>query len=49
MNYGLGRLESQDERDKAFPMRAMLQTTDRKYRYWNQSGWWGNQLTPRNA
>ena len=44
MNYGLGRLESADERDKQFRMRAIVPQIDpRRYRYWNQSGWWGNQ------
>lgn len=43
-----GRLEAPDERDKNYPMRAaiadiMAAAPARITRYWNDSGWWGNQ------
>ncbi len=42
--YALGRIESKDPRDKSFPMKAALPPVpDRRYRYWNQSSWWGDQ------
>ncbi len=45
MAYGLGRLESADERDLKFPMKALLPTLpERRYKYWNPSGIWLNQL-----
>lgn len=37
-------MESKDERDLSFPMRTLLPfTTDKKFKYWNPSGWWGDQ------
>ncbi len=45
MPHGLGRLHAPDPRDANYPMRAMLpaEASTRTYRYWNASGWWGNQ------
>src|SRR5215217_2541716 len=42
---GLGRLASVDERDKAFPLRALLpaRASTRVWRYWNTQGWRGDQ------
>lgn len=43
-HLNLGRLESKDFRDLHFPMKAVLPTKPPvKHRYWNQSGWWGDQ------
>jgi hypothetical protein len=50
MNYGLGRLQFHDERDKLFPLQAVLPPAkaDITDRNWYQNGWWGNQLqTPQ--
>lgn len=40
-----GRLAAQDSRDAQFPIRALLPPTrsSRPFRYWNDSGWWGDQ------
>lgn len=46
MPKGLGRLPSKDERDKLFPIRALLQKvtpTVRTSKYWYANGFWGNQ------
>ena len=45
MALGLGRLESADGRDMFFPMKAVLPETlpPKRYKYWNPSGWWGDQ------
>lgn len=40
---GLGRLEIEDERDANFPMSARLSGLERGWRYWNSSGWYGDQ------
>lgn len=42
---GLGRLISIDDRDLEHPIEAELpkRLPPRRYRYWNQNGWWGNQ------
>lgn len=42
---GLGRLASVDERDKAFPLRALLpaRASTRTYRNWWTQGWRGDQ------
>ncbi len=43
---GLGRLLMEDERDKRFPMSAILPATGkitRHSRYWNSTQWWGDQ------
>ena len=43
-DYGLGRRPAPDERDHAYPMAlAVPRTTTRTRRYWNASGWWGDQ------
>jgi len=46
MKKGLGRLNSKDPRDAAFPARMLLQQNlpVKTRRYWNASGWWGDQL-----
>lgn len=53
--HGLGRLPAPDERDAKFPMRATVDermsapdpddeaALERGWRYWNPSGWWGDQ------
>ncbi len=43
--HGLGRLHAPDARDANFPMRSLLpaRESERTYRYWNPSGWWGDQ------
>ena len=43
--HGLGRLHIPDDRDEKFLMRAALpaETSDRTWRYWWPSGWWGDQ------
>jgi len=48
LNFGLGRRHAPDPRDNAFmireiaaPMKAAVPV--RKTRYWNASGWWGDQ------
>ncbi len=39
-----GRLEIEDERDKQYPMSAVVPAfSDRTYRYWNDTQWWGDQ------
>jgi hypothetical protein len=45
---GLGRLVSADERDKSFPLSAVLpkQADKTKSRYWYQSYYWGEQTGP---
>jgi hypothetical protein len=43
---GLGRLVAPDDRDRAFPMRALLAPappSQRKRRMWSANGWWGDQ------
>lgn len=44
-NNGLGRLVSFDKRDMAHPMKAVIpaKETGVTKRYWNASGWWGDQ------
>lgn len=47
---GLGRLPSEDPRDRNFPMQALLREAEpkRTYRYWWPHGWWGDQgATPQ--
>lgn len=41
----LGRLIVEDSRDTNFPMKALLpkELSNKKYKYWFPSGWWGNQ------
>lgn len=44
--HGLGRMPSEDEKDKFFLMRSLLEqkeAPERTYRYWNANGWWGDQ------
>jgi len=42
--FSLGRIHVQDDRDKLYPMRALLKPTElRLFRYWNDNGWWGDQ------
>lgn len=45
MAYGLGRIESIDERDNLFPMKALLpkRLPTIKYKYWPQNSQWFNQ------
>ena len=45
MDFGLGRVRVEDANDERFPMRSLLPaaTSERTYRYWWPSGWWGNQ------
>ncbi len=43
MNYGLGRLQSEDERDLLFPMKAALEVPTVTHKYWNPSGIWLDQ------
>lgn len=47
MTHALGRLAAPDDRDHAYPILTLLgdvpPTTPRQYRYWNPSGWWGDQ------
>ena len=46
MKYGLGRIESTDNRDRLFHMGeviAPLVPENKTYRYWNSEGWWGDQ------
>lgn len=38
-----GRLHAADDRDKKFQLRR--QASDRKYRYWYDNRWWGDQLS----
>lgn len=43
---GLGRLPAADPRDARFQMARVLPPREgvgRRYRYWNPSGWWGDQ------
>jgi hypothetical protein len=44
-DHGLGRRYAEDVRDIQYPMRALLpaEASTRPYRYWNASGWWGDQ------
>jgi hypothetical protein len=43
-SHGLGRLYAPDPRDRFHPMAAVLPAaTARTIRYWNDSGWWGDQ------
>lgn len=41
----LGRVYIPDERDKIFPMQAVIPKAEptRHYKYWWTSGWWGDQ------
>lgn len=44
--YGLGRREAPDSRDRDFPMRAVPRLLDepmQHFRYHYANGWWGNQ------
>lgn len=42
--YGLGRFPAEDDRDRLHLMTSVLPAAPgRTYRYWNPSGWWGNQ------
>jgi hypothetical protein len=43
--YGLGRLQAEDERDERFPMSAIMDPDmpTRTHRYWWSSGWHGDQ------
>lgn len=42
-----GRIYIRDERDDKFPI-TVKRASKRTSRYWNQSGWWGDQLaTPK--
>ncbi len=44
MSYGLGRLQSEDERDLLFPIKAALQEAPTvTHKYWNPSGIWLDQ------
>lgn len=49
MIRGLGRRHAPDIRDASYPASALLTTVPTlTYRYWNASGWWGDQgSTPR--
>jgi len=42
---GLGRFPAPDERDRGFPMRAVLPAAapERRYRYWHHRAWRGDQ------
>jgi hypothetical protein len=43
---GLGRLPAPDPRDRAYSMLTLIAETPptpRRFRYWNASGWWGDQ------
>ncbi len=43
-NVSFGRIEAPDSRDRAFMMSAVIpEAPQRTSRYWNSSGWWGNQ------
>lgn len=44
-NAGPGRLYVPDERDKNYPMQAVLRASSstRSFRYWNAMRWWGDQ------
>ena len=44
-DYGLGRIYIPDERDKGFPMSAILtrQKPEIDYKYYWPKGWWGDQ------
>lgn len=43
-NVGPGRLYIPDERDKNYPMQAVLRgKRERTFRYWNAMRWWGDQ------
>lgn len=45
---GLGRVQKQDLRDLNFLAAPILPTPVRRYRYWNDTGWWGDQgVTPK--
>lgn len=43
MTPGLGRRFAPDARDANYSARALMAVSDRIYRYWNASGWWGDQ------
>lgn len=45
MEKGLGRVFIPDDRDKNYPLRAIMPKakTDRDYKYWFPNGWTGNQ------
>lgn len=45
--FGLGRIHVEDSRDQDFLMSDALpaESSDRTYKYWWPSGWWGNQGT----
>ena len=40
-----GRIEIEDSRDALYPMAALLpvEKSVKRYRYWNDNQWWGNQ------
>lgn len=43
-NVGLGRLPAKDERDKNFPLKAVLpKSISITSKYWDDRGWWGDQ------
>lgn len=43
---GLGMLKAPDDRDNKYLIKSILpkKATTRKFRYWNQNSFWGNQL-----
>lgn len=43
--YGLGRQQKEDWNDLRYMARGVVvpQASERNYRYWNQTGWWGDQ------
>lgn len=42
--FGLGRIIIPDVRDQQYPLRSILPPKPKRtYRYWNATGWWGNQ------
>jgi hypothetical protein len=43
-NVGMGRLKSADDRDKNFPLKAILpKKVSLTSKYWDDRGWWGDQ------
>lgn len=43
---GFGRLARPDDRDRNYPIRALLEAEQPplpRWRYWNATGWWGDQ------
>ena len=40
---GLGRRYAPDERDQQYRIRAVLGPSERRFRYWSDRGWWGDQ------